>query len=466
MKLRDRLILACFLVMVLLGQWRFGGGKIGITGGGAPSPEYGPVNGRDFVVANANPIQPTKPAGAQDVAVGQFTQTTLNNGGTGKVFWLLGGTHSVPTALSLLQGQKVYCASGAIVDGGNTSSNALVASGATGWEIHGGTWRNQGNASSVASASAIMVTGGLSGGTVLLEDMVVGSNFNRGIHVQAHNVTVRRCETANNGRYGISASENNINDVLNFPNIVFEKIHNHENNTRDLDPGDAAGGSKFSHGEVVLRDSYFHDDNGFSAWWDMADGTGKGNCGAEGCVIEDAARSAIFLEGVSGGAFARYNYLKNNGQDITVGGKPPANVNNVQIRITDADCSLGPNVRGDVSHNDVEWTRSPTGTNPGWALVLWNHNDHPDRCKNWDVKNNRFWFRSTSQTGIIGGHQTAGSGTTVWAGNNVFDFNLYRVASTSINYWRWASSGSGTAQSWDSWQDTFLHDPNGARQLI
>lgn len=460
MRLRDRLLVACFIVMCLLGSWRFGGGQAGRAD--VPSGAFGPINGVQWVKDNAVPIQPSQPGGAIIINPGGFTQTALNNGGAGATFWLTAGTHSVPSHLAPLQNQKIYCAAGAVIDGGNTSSSALLWSSSTGVQIHGGTLQNQGNASSPSFAAAILAGGGSAAGSWLVQDATVKNNWNVAIKFQAPNCIARRCLMDNNGRYGPNCSENATGET--YTGIMFEHCEWKENNSRQLNPGANAGGSKFLHCPgLIVQYCNAHDNWGFGIWTDVPNIAG--NIWFLENVAEANRWGGLFMEGVLGGCRINRNYALNNGYyTSSIGGAGPTKEANAQIRVTHADSSLGPGIRGDVFGNDVDFNLTQSGTN-GQALIVWNHNPpHPNQMRNWDIHGNRFWFRTTDTQRILALDQDP-EGTQVWDGDIDFFDNEYHVAGTSsTNYFTWGIGGdTGAAKNYLQWQ---VFHPGDNLQLV
>jgi hypothetical protein len=315
--------------------------------------------------------------------------------------------------------------------------------------LRGGVFMRQGNVNTDALGewpSAILHEGCGATSGWLIEDVIVTDNWNNGIQLQGPNDTVRRAYSTNNGRYGIGTA-------CSGGSVTFDQVRVSFNNAKLLNPGGNSSASKFTGiaagGTVTVRESWFHDNKGFGIWADMP-GQPTAAHFVEN-VVEHNSRSGLFVEGLQGPSRIQHNYALNNGYDTSsIGGQTSTFANAVQIRITHADCS--PMARCDVSFNDVDFTLAQSG-NLGGALLLWNHNPpHPGQVSEWDVHNNRFFFRA-AVTQRIGGQDTDLEGTQVWDGDNRFFDNEYHVVNTTTAFWKWDSgAGQGVAKTYPQWQ--------------
>jgi len=445
---------------------------VGKRGGGITQPDppggffYGPLAGPQAVRDGTIPQSVNHPGGSPTVVnPGDPIATRITQAGAGGTLWFTKGTHVNTSRKTPLAGQTFVfesasgynrsAADSAVLDGQNANFEAHFMSGVNNVTFRGGVLMRQGNSSTLATwAGAIVAEDGASGW--LIEDLIAKDNWNRGINVTCDGV-VRRCYSTNNGRYGMNV-QSNVGDGL-----VVEKCRISHNNARELLSGGDASGTKFaaqSPDNFRLRDNWVHDNRGFGLWIDVPNISG--GHWITGNVCENNWRAGIFLEGAMGGSKIQRNYCINNGKDYTIGGHAPASTNNVQLFTTNSDQTLGSGIRGDISQNDVDFTRTPTVPDPGMLILLWSHDAHPGRVKNWDVHNNRMWIRRTTDAKIVGGHDTATSGTEVWAGDNDFYDNEYHVANTGASYWEWdTGTGQGVTKNYAQWQ-TFHPADNDA----
>jgi hypothetical protein len=444
-------------------SWRFGGVKVTV-GGAAPGADFGPINGRDAVVAATAPLAVTHPGGSPTVVnPGDNIVAKRDAAGTNGTLWFTKGLHSLSALVAPLAGQRWILESiagytrtvddSAVLDGNNGALNALIMGTALNVTIRGGVFQRQGNASSADFAATINHNAGLSGGGWLLEDIVIQNNFNKAFNLGAPNCTARRVYCTNNGRYGPNVAA--VTPGQEYTGIVIENCRWSFNNSRQLDTGHAAGGSKFVHCPgIIIRDNWAHDNFGFAIWPDFV-GTAGGDIQCTGNVVEHNRRSGIHFEGVVGGGNKIFrNYIYNNGWDTEPIGPVAAQFTNcAQIRITNADSTLHSGIRSDVSRNFLDFDL-PQDNTVGRHFLLWNHDPIVTDCKNWDVHDNQFWMRTTNDQ-RVGGHDNkdAAGSVNVWDGDNDFFDNEYHVASDTAKYWKWdTGAGIGVAKNYTEWQ--------------
>jgi hypothetical protein len=426
--------------------------------------------------AGTAPLAVTHPGGSPTVVnPGDSVAAKITTAGAGGTLWFVKGQHNLAGSVAPLAGQTWLLESiagysrtpsdSAVLDGLNGSLNALVMSSAANVTIKGGLFRNQGNASSESWAACILHNGGTGAGGWLVQDTIIANNFNVALNFQSSNCTARRVYITNNGRYG----PNFTNAVVGqqYTGTVLEYCRWSFNNTRLQDPGaqPGAGGSKFVHHPgIIIRYCWVHDNYGFGIWPDFV-GSSIGQVQMIENVVENNRRSGLFFEGTRGGCVALRNYVKNNGWDsASIGGFPATGQNNVQIRIANADSTLGTGVRGNVEGNYIDFDL-PQSAAIGRALLMWNHDGEPDDTKAWDVHGNQFWFRTTDNS-RMGGLDNKVAGTQLWLGNNNFYENDYQLASLTPSYWDWDSgSGQGVAKTWAQWQ-AFGFDTTSTRTVI
>jgi hypothetical protein len=420
---------------------------------------YGPTNGRDWVIANAGPSATTDPGGGVTFTTLADLETKINANPSGTKFVrTAGGTITWSNGVACgAKAPKLYFlglagSTSTVINGGGLNITGIDGN-QTGApvEIHGGRWTNFGSAGGGEHHVPFLMRDGW-----LAEDFVTDTNFFKGFRNQGSNVIVRRAETHSNGSNGWGTNEYVSNGPKRVDNL-YEHIDVHNNNTRNLSPDNFAGGCKMLQcARNIGRYIYCHDENAWGLWFDTAEGgtlhTGNG---FEECVVEDCARSGLFLEGVGSGAFLKRNWVKNNGRGITIGGQAPEYGNSAQIRLSCSDMTLGGAGRGNVSRNYVDYTLSQTGT-LGGLLVMHDFDGHPDRSRNWDIFQNQWWLRSATgqSNGRLTGRDEATTGVMMSAGDNDFFDNEYHVANTSLNNWQWFLTGTRTesGMNYSTWQ--------------
>lgn len=442
-----------------------------------PSPPlggevFGPTDGRTTVISQAAPRPVTDPGGGITFTTPADLQTKINANPVGtKFIHAAGGTETWIAVSCGSKAPKIYflglAGSTSTVLNGN-AANIIGIDGAQSGapvEIHGGRWTNFGqSAGALNFHGPIMMRDGW-----LLEDFVTDTNFNAGFNNQGSNVIVRYGLSHSNGQNAWRTAEYTADGPKRVDN-VYEHVETRNNNTRGLNPGDFAGGVKMTQvASNVGRYLYVHDEPGFGLWYDTAEGGAlhAGN-GFEESVIENCDRAALFLEGVGSGCFLRHNYVKDCGRNVTVGGQAPSLTNCTAIRISASDSTLGGTTRGDVSFNFLDFTLAQDG-NIGALLTMFNHDGHPDRCKNWDIHNNQFWMRSavSQANGRVCGVDNATTGTLMVNGDIDFYDNEYHVLSNSVEYWQWFTAGTRNEDrmTYAQWQG-FHPGDDIARQLI
>jgi hypothetical protein len=434
------------------------GGNTLIVGG--PPETYGPLAGPQWVRDSCTPQAVVHPGGSPTVVTpADDVAAKITAAGTGGVLWFTKGTYNRFSAANPIAGQTWYLESAAgyarssadsvVFDGGGNNLTTLIGSGGVGVTIKGGVLQNAGDVNSPVFAGGILATGA----TWTLQDIIVKNNFNNGIETQGSNTTIKRCYCTNNGRYGITCNFNGTSDATG---TLLESNRISFNNARGLDPGGDSSATKFTHQPgITCRYNWVHDNKGFGIWADFAGNDIVGGQFIEN-VSEHNSRAGIFQEGTDGGNVYR-NYLLNNGYDTaTYVTNTPTFENCVQIRITNADSSQGPS-RGNVERNLIDYTLGQSG-NQGGAILLWNHDGHPDLVKNWDIHHNQIWLRQSVTQRVGGLDNAVFSLFQVWDGDNDFFSNEYHVANgqENIAYWKWDSgTGQGVSKTYtgaNQWQ--------------
>lgn len=454
----------------------------------APPPElYGPRGGAQSVRNGTAPRAVTRFSG---VAGHDFTelnpansqetnQAAITNDLTREV-WLPRGPYACPTfyipnpnteyrleGKSLVTGWPTStrsAADSAVLDGGNGALNSLFWGSALNVTVKGGKFQNQGNASSATYASAIFHNGGPTKGGWLVEDVEVANNYNIGLKFSSPNCIGRRVYAHDNGRYGINITKNADGDARHT-GMGYEYCRVSGNNTRHLNIGGDAGGSKFTDVDgLILRGMWAHDNYGSGLWPDYE----HRDMLIEESVCENNRNWGIFYEASWGGTVIRNNLLLNNSISAptdplnTVG---PSWFNSVQLLLSCADGTLGPGTGIDVHHNIIDGVYR--------AMGAINHDYHPYDSKDIAFHHNQLWLRNAvaigNPAGQVGGQDSQTlSPKSLWTTSPAvtFESNEYHVASLGTSYWKWDSgTGSGAIKTWAEWQ-ALGFDDTGTRVAI
>jgi hypothetical protein len=419
---------------------------------------YGPSAGVNSVRSGAAPQTVTKPVGANDISVGQLTQTTLNNLGVGAKLWVLAGVHNA-SGLQPLQNQEIVHQPGAIVDGGS-AGEYIYGSGNTGVKIRGGLLRNAGGVSSSSSAAAILAAGGSVAGGWLVEDVEVATSYNFSVHFQAPNCIARRVYSHDGGRYNFSASTNG-GSQPRYTGIRIENCHSRNGNTRQLNPGDNAGASKFTNCDGLYVGYGWFDDTtawggGFGIWPDFA----HRNTIIEENVCEGLRGSGVFYEASYGGTEIRRNALFNCGEKSTPTDEGDEWLGKVGLLLSSSDPTLEGTTTGiEIHHNLID--------GEGIQLGFVDHGGHPQDVKNHHFYENDVWLRG-SQLGVVGGRQHQDEATSPWNSGNTYEDNHYHAPNTALARWTWGNTQGQSPMpklTWAQWQ-ALGHDNTGSLVTI
>lgn len=322
---------------------------------------------------------------------------------------------------------------GAIIDGQNGGFIGIDGpnppADQRGTIVLGGVFQHFGNAASPSWVAPIIVRrNSVVNGTEFRE------NFNSGLTIQGSNARVTNVFTHHNGRYGLNGGGCGCpaDPPSGVNGVIIENTEVAFNNTRQLDIGDDAGGTKFvGWNGAVIRDNNVHDNYGAGLWFD---GYNK-NIRVYGNRVTDNRNWGIFYELSYGGTTIHHNRLVGNGVGDGVT-SDSAWYANVQLLVSCSDGSTG---GIEVHSNTIDGEAK--------ALGLINHDQHPIRTRGVYVHDNTFTLRSwTSQVGAM-----AFDGLTelfTASANNRFEHNDYRVRSRRGSHWTW----DGKTLTWRQWQ--------------
>jgi len=303
-----------------------------------------------------------------------------------------------------------------------------------GTRILGGVFQHFGNASVVVRRNNVIR------GTEFRE------NFNAGLVILGDDARVSHVNTHHNGQYGLSVTQ----PCIGCPGPTGVTIEDSEiafNNTRHLDPGNDAGGAKFSAGTdgMIVRRNEVHDNYGMGLWWD---GSSK-NARVYGNKIYDNRNAGILYEISFGGTKIHHNKLIDNGmgdgtgtEDWTV---------DVQLGVASSDGSRGGHGGIEIYANTIDGAAYPLG--------VVSHVGRPT-TKQVHVHDNLLILRAASSR--VGGADQTGTGEMFRpSAGNRFRANTYRVLDPKAAYWAW----NGETLRWAQWQ-AIGHDANGDVERI
>ena len=264
-------------------------------------------------------------------------------------------------------------------------------------------------------------------------------NFNIGLGISGDNARASNVHTHHNGQYGLIVTS----PCVGCPapkGVIIEDSEIAFNNTRHLEPGYDAGGTKFSAGTdgMIVRRNEVHDNYGMGLWWD----TSNKNARVYGNRIYDNLNAGILYEGSFGGTKIHHNKLIDNG----IGDGTSNWTMNVQLGVASSDGSRGGRGGIEIYANRIDGA--------AYALGIVTHAGRPT-TKQVHVHDNLLILRAASSR--VGGEDQTGTGEmfSPSAGNR-FRANTYRVLDPNAAYWAW----NGETLTWTQWQ-AIGNDDNG-----
>jgi len=241
----------------------------GTTVGGAPPPSgFGPLPDAQTIRDGAKPNVVADPGGGITFTSRLTLQNAITANPANSKFVAAGNTIYNWDADINDNGKhpRIYFLGdpATCIINGNGREGSFNNPSAGGGEVHGGTFKNFGT-STDAGQGIRMNTGWL------VEDVISENNFGRGISTGADSgaITIRRAIIRNNGRYGLTMSQNTLG-VWGPEGCLVEDVEISGNNTRHLGIGSDSGGTKFSSGirNSTWRRIWAHDNYGSGLWWD------------------------------------------------------------------------------------------------------------------------------------------------------------------------------------------------------
>jgi hypothetical protein len=300
--------------------------------------------------------------------------------------------------------------------------------------ILGGVFQHFGNVNAPGYIQPIAVRrNGVINGTEFRE------NFNTGLGIFGDNARVSNVYSHDNGRYGLVVTQ--ICTGCPAPTgVIIEDSEIAFNNTRRLDPGHDAGGTKFSAGTVgmIVRRNEIHHNYGSGLWFDGSSRKAR----VYRNDIHDNRLWGIFYEVSYGGTRIHHNTLVGNG----IGDGSENWTMNTQLLVASSDGSVGGRGGIEIYKNRIDGVAYPLG--------VITHGGRPV-TKQVNVHHNLLILRAaTSRVGSVDGSGT-GEMFSPSAGNR-FEANTYRVLDRNAAYWTW----KGETLTWAQWQAAG-HDDRG-----
>lgn len=438
-------------------------------GASVGEPDYGPLQGAQWVRDNAAPREVTDPGDGVTFTSRSDLATKIAANASGTTFVCAAGAALDWDAMVDVstKAPKIYFlgtagVDSAVIDGGSRQIQGIRSDvGSGGFEVHGGKFQNFG--SSLTEGRFPLLLRGTAGG---IWDAEFYSNAYGGFQLSGSDMTVSHVYTHDNGFYGCSVTTSDDS----ASGLTFEYVRISGNNTSRSDPGNTAGAVKFTRMvDGAVRYCYVHDNYGFGLWIDTAGSDNGSGMVFDENVCEDNLRAGIFLESAKHGTTARRNYLKGNGRgDATW---PQTETNGWQLTMSCCDGSDGDAL--DISRNVVD--SGTTASRWPLAIGIVTHDGHSENSKNISVTDNDIYVRynGTTNSKAVGGVDSQSTKTmwndTVSADPIVFDSNNYNLLSLSASNWAWEAPGStstGTgADSWATWQG-FGFDALGTRVAL
>jgi hypothetical protein len=325
---------------------------------------------------------------------------------------------------------------GAVIDGQNGDFTGIGGMGAPrdrpGTIVLGGVFQNFGNANSALWRSPVILSR-----KWIVKGSEFRQNFNYGLLIHGDDARVTNAYTHHNGRYGLVVTKA-CADCPGPRDVIIEDTEISFNNTRQLDPGYDAGGTKFSGGTdgTVVRRNEIHHNYGSGVWFDGF----NQNARIYGNSIHDNYRWGIFWEISYGGVRIHDNKLIGNGE-----GDGTSNAYNAQVTVADSDGGQ----RGiEIYDNTIVGSAFP--------VTLIDDSNRSGATSSVYVHHNVMTLRAdTSRVGAFGADLVAPEA------NNRFENNAYRVVDRGGSYWAWNTE----SLTWTQWRATG-HDNKGSLRLI
>jgi hypothetical protein len=396
------------------------------------------VVGMAILICSATPVAARTPHGTRcrgvRVAPGDNIQAQIDHHRRRTTFCFATGVyHFSETMWTGNKFPRLDLRAGAVIDGGNGEFVGISGLGAPdgkrGTIILGGTFQNFGNATSLPRISPINMKGNW-----IIRGTELSQNFNAGLSISGDDAHVSNVNVHHNGRYGITVTHS-CDGCAGPRGVTIEHSEIAFNNTRQLDPGFDAGGTKFSAGTngMIVRHNEVHDNYGSGLWFDGY----NTNANVYGNVIYDNYRWGIFWELSYGGATIHDNVLTGNGI-----GDGSLTGHNAQLVVANSDGTDG---GIEIFDNVIRGSAYP--------VSIIDSSTRSIRTRQVHVHHNDMTLRAN--TSVVGFY-----GAEVGAGNR-FNNNRYRVIDRSGTYW----TSNGQTLTWPQWTDIGQDKEGSLRQI-
>jgi hypothetical protein len=402
----------------------------------------GPQRSSQWIRERALPSSFAVPGGAISFTSPSDLQTKINANSVGTDFVSAGSMTWTSNVDTVAKASRIWIPTAHVING--NSAQIIGLSLGAGAELHGGTWINFSSVGGQTFHMPVLASGvDPWPGPVLIEDAIFHDNYEKGVHAQCDNATIRRCLMYSNGRYGWGASL----PQAGAPNRTGLRVENcqwYDNNTRQLATNDAAGGNKVT-GNIAayIGRCWPHDNYGSGIWTDFS----YGQHIIEENVVERNRNWGIFYEVGDGddaglaNAIIRYNALLGNATDTE------SWFDSVQLLASCSDGLSGGGVGFEVHNNLIDGSVL--------ALGFVDHDTHPSDARGMHAHDNDIWLRGAA-LGRVGGHKGGTFDPFASAAGNTYRSNRYHVTNSALAKWRWDNAD----KTWAQWQ-AIGNDPDG-----
>jgi Right handed beta helix region len=397
-----------------------------------------------ILICSATPVTARTPHGTRcrgvRVVPGDNIQAMIDNHQRRTTFCFKQGTYHLSERIWTGDSfPRLDLRAGAVIDGGDGDFVGVSGMGAPegqrGTIILGGTFEHFGNVNSLPRIAPINMAD-----RWILKATELRNNFNAGLVITGDKARVSNVFVHNNGKYGISVTAP-CEECAAPRGVIIEHTEIAFNNTRQLDPGFDAGGTKFSAGTdgMIVRYNKIHHNYGSGLWWDG----GNRNADIHHNVISDNYRWGILWEISYGGARIHHNKLTGNGV-----GDGTMNYHNGQIVISNSDGSDG---GIEIYENRIAGIAH--------AVTIADNSDRAIQTKNVYVHDNTMMLRGDNSR--VGAAASSGTDLFSAASNNRFEDNTYLVPDRGGRFWVW----NGETLSWREWR-AYGHDLHGQLRAL
>lgn len=400
-------------------SWQATGGTISSTGrytAGSATGSFkvtavaGDVSAEAPIQISSAPPPPTSspaPSGSVEVVPGTDLQGLVNSHGTGTTFFLRAGTHR-RQSVSPKDGMTFIGETGAVMTGEGVTQYAFHPT-ANNVTIRNLVIERYASPLQMGAITAGGHTASEQRHGWVIEDCEVRTNDGGGIRL-GDGMILRNSNIHHNGQIGLVGISNG--GLIDGNEIAY-------NNTKNVNAGWEAGGTKFVASDgLVIRNNFVHHNKGKGLWTDID----NINILMEGNVVEDNTEAGIMHE-ISYRAVFRNNVVRRNGFGgpgwLWGGGIVIANSPDVEV--------YGNRVEDNA--DGITGIHQSRGTGRYGARDLRNLHVHDNTVK---MSGSGDW--NGQQTGIA---QDTGTTAVFSSWGNRFVGNSYRLESLTALYFAW-----------------------------